>query len=277
MNHLTVTLIACNEEQNLPRVLASVQGLADEIVLVDSGSTDRTGEIARQCGARVVYHPWSGFGEQRNFAAAQAAHDWILALDADEELSAELRESLRAWKAQPPAAAAYEFARCASYLGRWIRHSGWYPDRKARLYHRDRARFAGVAHDSLETGGPVARLAGDLLHHAFRTFAEHTAKVDSYSTAAAREMFAAGRRHWRAALLLAPPWTLLQKFVLRRGFLDGTRGWKIARMSARYTFLKYRKLGVLVRGGSLEEPDGGLPRASSGQPGPTAAQTNLSR
>ncbi|MBI3670368.1 MAG: glycosyltransferase family 2 protein [Acidobacteria bacterium] len=263
MNRLTVTLIACNEEPNLPRVLASVAGLADEIVLVDSGSTDRTCEVARQLGARVVYHPWSGFGEQRNFAAAQAPHDWVLALDADEELSPELRASLRVWKEQPPAAVAYEFARRASYLGRWIWHSGWYPDRKARLYRRDRARFAGVAHDSLEADGHVARLEGDLLHHAFRTFAEHAAKVNSYSTTAAQEMYAEGRRRWRAAMLLAPPWALLQKFILRRGFLDGTRGWKIARMSARYTFLKYRKLGVLLSGGSLTETPGGLKPAAT--------------
>jgi len=252
MNRLTATLITCNEEQNLPRVLDSLADLPDEIVVVDSGSADRTREIALQRGARVLCRAWTGFADQRNFAAAHAAHDWILALDADEELSPELRESLRAWKNHDPAEMAYEFSRLASYLGQWIRHSGWYPDRKVRLYRRDRARFAGVAHDSLVTDGRVGRLAGDLYHHAFRTVAEHTATVNSYSTAGAEEMFAAGRRSWLPAMLLAPPWMLLRRFFLQAGFLDGSRGWRIARMSAKYTFLKYRKLGVLARGGSLK-------------------------
>ncbi len=256
MNRLTATLITRNEEQNLPRVLTSLDGLADEIVLVDSGSTDRTIELAEQAGARVFARAWTGFGDQRNFAAAQASHDWILALDADEELSPELRHSLRAWKMEPPAHAAYGFSRKASYLGRWIRHSGWYPDRKIRLYRRDLARFTGAAHDSLQFDGRAGRLAGDLCHHAYRTLAEHAAKVESYSTAAAEEMSRRGRRSWLPAMLLAPPWTLLRKFILQAGFLDGHRGWQIAQLSAKYTFLKYRKLGTLVRA------DGPKPAAS---------------
>ena len=256
MNRLTVTLITLNEERNLPRLLASLADLADEIVVVDCGSTDRTCEIAAQHGARFFSRPWTGYGDQRNFAAAQSAHEWILVMDADEELSAELRESLRAWKQQPPAAAAYEFARKANYLGRWIRHSGWYPDYNGRLYRRELARFVGALHESLQVDGPIGRLQGDLYHHAFGSFAEHLAKVNSYSSVAAEELFAAGRRHWLAAMLLAPPWTLLQKFFLRAGFLDGYRGWLIARMAARYVFLKYGKLGVLVRGGSLRPKPG---------------------
>jgi len=251
MNGLTATLITLNEEQNLPRALSSLEDLPEEIVVVDSGSRDHTCELARRYGARVFSRPWTHFADQRNFAAAQARYDWILALDADEELSLELRDSLRAWKKRAPAAAAYEFARRAHYLGGWIRHSGWYPDRKARLYRRDRARFVGVAHDSLEVHGRVERLGGDLYHHAFRSLAEHLAKVDSYTSVAARQLYAEGLRRWRPAMLLAPPWTLVQKFLLRGGFLDGYRGALIAWMAARYVFLKYRKLGRLVRGGSM--------------------------
>jgi glycosyltransferase involved in cell wall biosynthesis len=136
MNRLAVTLIAKNEERNLPRVLASVRDVADELVVVDSGSSDRTAQIAAAHGARIFARIWSGFADQRNFAGAQCACEWVLALDADEELSPGLCASLLKWKKAPAEFDAYEFARCASYLGRWIRHSGWYPDRKTRLYRR---------------------------------------------------------------------------------------------------------------------------------------------
>jgi glycosyltransferase involved in cell wall biosynthesis len=260
MNRLTASLITLNEEQNLPRVLASLEGVADEIVVVDCGSTDRTCEIARQHGARVFSKPWTGQDSQRNCAAAHATHDWILALDADEELSPRLRESLRVWKTTPAEKVAYEFPRKASYLGRWILHSGWYPDRKARLYRRDVGHFVGVLHDSLQVEGPVGRLDGELYHHAFRSYAEHADKVNSYSAVAAEEMFLGGRRRWRLAMLLAPPWTLLHTFLIQRAFLDGYRGGLIAWMAARYALLKYRKLGRLERGGSLgAKPRGAQP------------------
>jgi len=139
MNRLTAILITLNEERNLPRALDSLAGLPDEILVVDAGSTDRTREIARQRGARVIEHVWKDYSDQRTFAASQAAHDWILAIDADEEMSPELRASLLTWKQQPASQAAYEFPRPARYLGKWIRHSGWYPDHKTRLYDRRRA------------------------------------------------------------------------------------------------------------------------------------------
>ena len=267
MNRLTVILITLNEERNLPRLLASLADLADEIVVVDCGSTDRTCEIAWQHGARVFFRPWTGYGDQKNFAAAQATHEWVLALDADEELSPQLRESLLVWKEQAPTKVAYEFPRKASYLGRWIRHSGWYPDRKVRLYRRDLARFVGVVHESVQVDAPVGRLDGDLYHHTVRTFADHVAKVDRYTTLAAEQLFAAGRRHWLAGMLLAAPWTFLQRLFLQGGVLDGYRGWLIAGMAARYVFLKYRKLGVLVSGGLLpQRAPGPLPgRVGKGQ------------
>ncbi len=251
MNRLTATLITLNEEQNIPRVLASLADLPEEVVVVDSGSTDRTCEIAQHHGARVLNRVWTDYSDQRNFAAAQATHEWILAIDADEELSAELRESLRAWKQQPPEHSAYAFARRAWYLGGWVRHSGWYPDRKKRLYRRDRARFVGTVHESLRVEGSIGRLDGDILHYTVRSFARHEAKVKRYTTLAAEQLFHGGRRRWRAALLLAPPWVFLQKFLLQAGFLDGYRGWLIAWMAARYVYLKYRKLGRLVRSDSL--------------------------
>jgi len=248
MNRLTAILITYNEEHNLPRALASLEDLAEEIVVVDSGSTDRTCEIARRHRARVFGRAFRDFADQKNFAASQATQEWILSLDADEELSPELRASLREWKRHEPRAAGYAFARRASYLGGWIRHSGWYPDRKVRLYRRDRACFVGSLHESVKVDGPAGQLPGELYHYTVRTLEEHARKMEAYTTLAAEELFQAGRHRWRLALLLAPPWAFVRTFLLERGFLDGYRGWLIARMAARYVFLKYRKLGRRVEG-----------------------------
>jgi glycosyltransferase involved in cell wall biosynthesis len=252
MNRLTVTLITLNEERDLPRALASVRGLADEMLVVDSGSTDRTGDVARAHGARVLERVWTDFSDQKNFAAAQAAHDWIFSLDADEELSPALQEELRRWKETDPAAAAYEMPRRARYLGRWIRHSGWYPDYKRRLYRRDRARFVGALHESLAVEGAVGRLRSDLYHHTFATLAEHHARIEHYSRLTARALYAASRRQWLLPLLVAPPWMFLRTYFGKLGFLDGAAGWHIARLTARTSYLKYAGLGRLVRGQPLE-------------------------
>jgi glycosyltransferase involved in cell wall biosynthesis len=249
---LSATLITYNEERDLPQALASLEGVADEFVVVDSGSTDCTCELARQHGARVAFHPISGFDEQKNFAAAQASHDWVLSLDADEALSPELRSSLLAWKAGTPGCVAYQVGRRTNYLGKWIRHSGWYPEFHLRLYRRDRARFVGTPHDALRAEGPVGRLAGDLLHFTVRSLAEHYAKLEVFTTLAAEDLYARGRRRWRATMCLAAPWTFVKTLLFRLGFLDGYRGALIAWTSARYVWMKYRKLGRLVRGGQLE-------------------------
>jgi glycosyltransferase involved in cell wall biosynthesis len=253
MNRLTASLITLNEEQNLPRALTSLRDIADEIVVVDAGSADRTREIAAEHGARIFLRAWTDYSDQKNFAAAQAECDWVLSLDADEELSAELRASLAGWKKQEPRAAAYEISRRANYLGRWIRRSGWYPDRKVRLYRRDRGRFVGAVHESVEVNGAIEPLEGDLLHYAYRTAAEHEAKVQRYTTLAAQQLFAGGRRRWRLAMFVAPVWAFARTWIFQQGFRDGTAGWQIARMAARYVRLKYRKLGVLGSGGTLEE------------------------
>lgn len=246
MNLLSACLITLNEEHNLPRVLNSVRELADEIVVVDCGSTDRTLEIARGLGAKVITRAWTNFAEQKNIAAAAASHDWILSLDADEELSSALHSSLRDWKKNEPKHSVYEMARRAWYLGGWIRHSGWYPDFQRRLYRRDAAHFARVVHESLQFEGKPGRLDGDLLHYTMRSFAEHEEKVERYAALAAQQLYAAGKRSWRAAIWLAMPWSWFQNFFLRGGFLDGYRGALIAQMAARSVRLKYKKLGQLV-------------------------------
>lgn len=253
---LTATLITRNEEQNLPRALASLN-LADEIVVVDSGSTDRTVELARQQGARVIAHSWTSFAEQKNFAATQATHDWILNLDADEALSPVLEAELRAWKEQTPIAVAYRMPRKAYYLGRWILHSGWYPDPKVRLYRRDRARFVGALHESVAVEGPVGELHGEILHYTCDSLADHIAKVNFFTTLAARQLQDESRNsagRWLLPLLVAPPFTFLRTYIAQQGFRDGYRGFLIAALAGFYVFLKYAKLGVLAAGGTLDEP-----------------------
>jgi glycosyltransferase involved in cell wall biosynthesis len=246
MNRLSVCLVAQNEQDNLPRVLHSVQGIADEIVVVDGGSTDRTQEIARELGAKVFARSFTNHADQKNFAASLASQDWIFLLDADEELSEGLKESVRRWKAQQPEFIVYEMRRLTWYLGAWIRHSRWYPDWQRRIYRREQASFRGAIHSALRYEGKVGRLQGDLLHYTIRTFAEHEAKVEKYTTAIACEMFDEGKRHWRTAMWLAAPWSWFRHFFLGAGFLDGYRGALIAQMAARAVRLKFKKLGKLV-------------------------------
>jgi glycosyltransferase involved in cell wall biosynthesis len=246
MNRISACLITLNEEENLPRAIASLTGIADEIVVVDSGSSDRTEEIAREHGVAFFFRAWTNYADQKNFAAECATNDWILSLDADEELSSPLHTSLGDWKKHKPDHNVYEMARRTWYLGAWIGHSGWYPDFQRRLYRRDEIEFAGIIHESLKFEGKPGRLNGDLLHYTVRSLAEHQANVDRYTTLAAQQMFAQGKRKWRAAVCFATPWSWFQNFVLRGGIFDGYRGALIAQMAARSVRLKYSKLGKLI-------------------------------
>jgi glycosyltransferase involved in cell wall biosynthesis len=246
MNRLSACLITFNEEHNLPRALTSLAGIADEMVVVDSGSTDRTAEIAKEHAVSFFQRPFTNHADQKNYAASRARNDWILLLDADEELSDELRNSLLEWKRREPEFSVYEMARLTWYLGAWIHHSRWYPDFQRRLYRRDKTNFSGEIHSALRFDGKAGRLSGDLLHYTIRTFAQHEAKVEGYTTVIAAEMFSQGARSWRAAMWLAAPWSWFQNYVVHFGFLDGYRGWLISRMAARGTWLKFKKLGKLV-------------------------------
>jgi glycosyltransferase involved in cell wall biosynthesis len=225
--------------------------VADEIILVDSGSTDRTCDIARESGARVYSRKLDSLAEQKNYAASFASNEWLLSIDCDEELSPELRSSILAWKQETPDKAGYDFPLMTNYLGAWIRHSGWYPDHKLRLYRRDRGKFVGVLHEGVKLEGPAGRLQGHLLHYTIRSYAEHKAKLEFLTTMAAEDLFSHGRRRWRAAMIFAPPWTFFQRLVFQLGVLDGRRGWLIAWLSAVYIYMKYRKLGRLLAGEKL--------------------------
>jgi len=246
MIRFSVCIITLNEEKDLPRALGSVKGVADEIVVVDCGSKDRTQQIAREHGAAIFERAWTSYEEQWNFAAACAANEWILVLAADEELSPEMRAAVLEWKQQEPKFPVYEVARRAWYLGAWIKHCGWYPDYQRRLYRRDLARFSGIIHEVLRFEGQPGRLRGDLLHYTMSSFADHEDKVERYTTLAARQMYESGKRSWRGAMWFATPWTWFHNFVVRLGFLEGYRGWLISRMAARGTWLKFKKLGKLI-------------------------------
>jgi glycosyltransferase involved in cell wall biosynthesis len=251
MPALTAILISYNEELDLPRALASLAGIADEIILVDSGSKDRTCEIARKFGARVYTRKLDSFAEQKNYASSLSSNDWILCIDCDQELSSELRSSILAWKQQAPAKNGYEILQLSNYLGAWIRHSGWYPEFRVLLFRRDKSKFVSALHERVHVEGVPGRLTGHLLHYTIRSLAEHRAKLDAMSTMAAEDMFVHGRKGWRAAMIFAPPWTIIQRLVFQLGFLDGRRGWLIAWLSGNYIYLKYRKLGRLLAGEKL--------------------------
>jgi len=254
MPPLSATIITFNEAENVARAIRSL-GDADEVLVVDSGSSDATCRIADELGARVLHNPWPGYAAQKNFAAAQARHDWVLNLDADEELDPAAQAALRSWKAISPASAdgqkmsqpaGYRWPRRAFYMGRWIRHSGWYPDWKIRLYDRRRGSWHGdYVHESVAIEGPVAALAGEILHYTWQSLEAQYQRTEIYTDLAAREMAAHGRRASPLDLLLAPPWTFAQTYFLKLGFLDGYAGVCIARAAAHYVRRKYEKLKEL--------------------------------
>ncbi len=244
---ITATIITLNEADRIAEAIASLP-CCDEIIVVDSGSTDGTREIASSRGAKVVEHAWEGYARQKNFAASLAKNDWILSVDADERLSAELATEISTLTRSLPlaalsqgerAGAAWSMPRRAFYIGKWIGHSGWYPDRKIRLYDRRRARWVGdFVHEALEVDGPVASLHGDLLHFPYRDWKDHLNRIDRYTALAAQAAHKEGRKGSLLKLVLAPPLTFARSFVLQAGFLDGWRGAAIAFMAARYVFLR---------------------------------------
>ena len=240
---ISATIITLNEEENIAEAIHSLT-FADEIVVVDSESTDRTVDIARNHGARVIVQKWLGYAAQKNFAAQQAAHDWIFNLDADERITPELAHQIEGLKQQHTLdIAAFEMPRLVFYLGKWIRHSGWYPDYKIRLYHRTKAQWHGdYVHESVKTTDKVTKLHGDLLHYTVRNASEHHQRIDRYTTLAAEEAFAKGKTTTLFSILLSPFATFIKTYIFKLGFLDGIQGVAIAFFAAHYVFLKNLKL-----------------------------------
>ena len=242
---VSVGIITFNEEENLERCLKSCADLAAEIVVLDSGSTDRTQEIAEKFRARFVHQDWLGYVGQKNLLLTLVKEDWILSLDADEELSPALREEIGNFQGidVAPEVAAFSVPRCVLYEARWIRHGDWYPDRLPRLFRKGRARFSGgKVHERLEVQGKTIPLQSELYHHSFRDAADHWARCEKYARLWAESEYERGRKALPFAPLTHAFFRWLRAFFFRRGFLDGRRGWRIAMFSARETFWKYRLL-----------------------------------
>lgn len=238
---ITATIITLNEERNIARAIESLR-CCDEILVVDCGSNDRTVELAEKHDARVIESIWPGYASQKNYASERAAHDWILSIDADEALSEALEGEIWSLKKNGAAHDAYTVPRLAQYLGRWILHSGWYPDRKVRLYDRRKAKWIGrYVHESVQVNGRIGHLESNLLHFTCDSLSEHLKTMDRYTTLAAEEIVSQKQKIHMRRLIFDPLWTFFRTYVVQRGFLDGPEGLTIAYMAALYTFLKYAK------------------------------------
>ncbi len=247
---LSVVIICLNEAHDIGRCVASVQGLATEVVVLDGGSTDATQQIARDLGARVeVAADWPGFGPQKNRALALATGDWVLSLDADEWVEPALAQEIRQALAQPGPQVAFEIPRLSRFCGAVIRHSGWYPDPVLRLFKRGAARFSDdLVHERVLPQGPVGRLTHDLQHDSFKDLSEVLRKMNQYASSSAQQKFAQGQRSSLPAAMLHGMWAFVRSYVLRRGFLDGRAGLLLAITNAHGTFYRHAMLWLLGRG-----------------------------
>lgn len=253
---LSVVIITKNEEANLPRCLKSVS-FADEIVLVDSHSTDRTIEIAESFGARISTVEWHGFGHAKQRAVDQAQGEWVLSIDADEELSPALQEEIKALFAGDPTCDGYTVCRRTNFLGRWINHSGWYPDRVLRLFRKDKGGFNdAVIHEQVIVDGQVGQLRSDMYHFSYPDLESYFARSNHYTTIGAQQAHDAGKRFRISDLLLRPVAAFSKGYVTGQGFRDGLEGFMIAVLSAMAVFAKYSKLRHLER---TEKPQQDLP------------------
>ena len=245
---ISATIITYNEERNIARAMESLR-CCDEIVVVDSDSSDRTVEIAEKLGARVIENSWPGYAAQKNFAAAQATYDWILSLDADEALSEMLEAEIWQLKKSGAKYDSYTMPRMAQYLGKWILHSGWYPDRKVRLFDRRKSRWVGeFVHESVVVDGTVGELEANLLHFTCQSLSEHLKTMDRYTTLAAEQLVSVGKKIGWTQLIVDPIWTFTRTYFFQLGFLDGVEGLAIAWMGAIYQFIKFAKARNMTPG-----------------------------
>lgn len=240
MPKISTIIITYNEEDNIRRCLESVSPIADEIIVVDSKSTDRTLAIAREYTDRVYIRDWPGYGAQKQWALEQCSHEWVLSLDADEEVSPKLRSEIEGLDFT---ADGYYTPRLTWYMNRWIRHSGWYPNHVLRLFRKEKAVFTpNIVHETATVDGPTRRLNHPLFHYSYRDISHHIEKMNDFTSLAARQMYELGKRPTLHSLTLYPLFGFLKMYVQKRGFLDGSAGLVIAVLHFYYVFLKYAKL-----------------------------------
>jgi glycosyltransferase involved in cell wall biosynthesis len=244
---VTVTIITLDEAAHIADAIDSA-AWADEIIVVDSGSVDETLAIARARGARTDMRAWTGYVDQKNYAASLATHDWIFSLDADERIPPTLASEIRALLATEPPRAGYRVPRVTFHLGRWVRTTDFYPDYQTRLYDRRKGRWQGrYVHESVTVDGETGQLTNELQHYSYRDLSDHLDRINAYTTLAARQMHESGRRARAVDLLVHPPAAFLRNYILRRGFLDGTAGLTLSMVNAYSVLLKFAKLWEMQR------------------------------
>lgn len=250
MTKLSVVIITFNEERNIGRCLESVRDIADDIVIVDSFSTDGTEAICRKYPVNFVRHTWEGYSRSKNFANSMAKFDWVLSLDADEALSEKLAQTIMGWKKLPEGKPA-EFNRLTNYCGNWVRHGGWYPDTKTRIFNRQHTQWQGDIHEKLHSPTRITplHLAGDCYHYSYYSIDEHLRQADKFTTIAAQELYSNHKSASPIRLYLSPAVKFLRDYFFNLGFLDGKTGFTVARISAYATHMKYRKLRELHTAG----------------------------
>jgi len=250
---ISACIITRNEAERIGPCLAAL-GFCDEIVVVDAHSSDATREIAAGSGARVIERDWPGYRSQKQFATEAATHDWVLSVDADERVTAALRAEIEALRAGGfGGARGCTIPRLTEYFGQFLHHGNAWPDRQIRLYDRRAARWAGYeVHEKIIVDGAVRALRGHLEHHAYRSLDDHLARLDRYASLMAQQMYAAGSRATLAPVLVNPAWRLFRGLVIKRGLLDGWRGWLFHIAEAGYVRRKYLRLWALSRGLELE-------------------------
>ena len=247
--NISAVIITENEENNILRCLNSLLDVADEIVVVDSGSTDNTAAICEGFGVKFVQHEWMGYSEQKNFANSLASNDWILSIDADEELTDELKHSILRLKVkQVDDTDVFNMNRLTSYCGHWIRHCGWYPDRKIRIWNRTKGKWQGAIHETLEFSTKVTeyRLDGDLLHYSFSSAYEYENQQFKFAKMRGEHYFKKGKKHASFYMVVSPIFSFIQHYIFQLGFLDGKDGFHICRITAKATRLKYKTLKELT-------------------------------
>ncbi len=247
---ISAVIITFNEERNIGRCIDSLQGVVDEIVVVDSLSKDKTVAIAKEKGARVVDHAFEGYIEQKNYAITCAQHEYVLSLDADEALSKELTRSIFEVKEELKFSV-YSFNRLTNYCGKWISHCGWYPDVKVRLFDKSIGSWGGKnPHDTFiaRAGATSLHLSGDLLHYSYYTREEHAKQIEHFSTIGAQAYYDKGKRSSTFKIVLSPTFIFIRNYIFRLGFLDGYFGWLVCIGSAKSTYLKYAKLKRIQAG-----------------------------